>query len=180
MLKNYPKNFWQAPLGWSYLVQGDYQEAQEAQDEGQRIAQAHGDYKRLVQLLRDSGQLCSKRGEHSQAEQLCIESLELAKSIGDEFGVLLAKAFRARMAYARGDHREAKPAFLELLPEFQRSHHPRDIDFMLRLLGDIAISEGRFNEAREHLQEASESIFVSYYEAREISDGFTAACPRFS
>ncbi len=153
-------------LGWSYLVQGDYEQSRKAQDEGLEIARQHGLQDRLVQLLRDSGEWYSRQGDYAQANQFYAESLKLAEEIGQEIGILQAKGFRARTAYASGHYAEAKQAFLLLLPDFKRSL-PRDVVFALRYLGDIAIVEQRFEEARNYLQEAEERLYRLYYEAHE-------------
>jgi tetratricopeptide (TPR) repeat protein len=153
-------------LGWNYLVQGKYRQAREAQEEGLNITWQHNNLQaRRVQLLRDFGNLCALQGDYTLANRLYAESLELAERIGQEIGILLAKVFRARTAYVSGHYQEAKLSFLEALPKFKK-FCKRDVVMILRFLGDIAISEGRFDEARAYLQEALDSVHISY-EAHE-------------
>lgn len=154
-------------VGWSYFVQGDYEPARQAQDEGIEIARQHGLYKRLVQLLHDSGRRYSKQGEHSRADRFYVEALELAKSIGDEFSIREAKYFRVKGAYIGGDYQQAKRSFPELLKMFEGE--PRQALSVLRILGEIAIAEGKYDEARNYLQQF-ENVAKSYYEADEQAE----------
>ena len=153
-------------LGWSYLLKGEYKQAQRTNHVGLRIAQQHGITGRSVQLLRDLGHCCSLQGQYVQASQYHTQSLSLAKEIKQDIGILEATRFQSKNAYRRGQHEKAKQYLLELLPLYHKSH-PRQLVSALRVLGNIAISKGSLNEARNRLQEAEEHIQSSYYEAEE-------------
>lgn len=155
-----------ARLAWSYLVCADYEQARKAHAQGLEIARQYGLQDRLVQLLRDSGHLYSLQCDYLEANRLYAESLELAEMIHQEIGILEAQSFRARTACASSKYQEAKQIFLRLLPELKTSH-PKQLVFTLRFLGDIAISEGRLDEARCYLQDALENTLKAYYEAHE-------------
>ncbi len=143
-------------LGWAYFTQGDDLKARQAWEEGLEIARQHGLHERVAQFLRDLGWSCVLEGDYSQAHQLFTESLELAEEIEHELGILLAKAFLARTAYATGHYLEAEHDLLELLPEARKSH-PR-ILYILRWLGEIALAEGRLDAARSYLEDGANAL----------------------
>jgi tetratricopeptide (TPR) repeat protein/transcriptional regulator with XRE-family HTH domain len=150
-------------VAWSYLNREDYQRAQEALEQGLKIAQKHGLQKRLVQFLRDLGWLYFLQGNYSRACELCMESLELAEKIRQEFGILLARAFLARMVYYKSGHYpEAEQTFLELLPKVKKSYP--SMLYILRWLGEMALAEGKLDKARSYLEEMAIAL-KSYYDA---------------
>ncbi|GIK40356.1 MAG: hypothetical protein BroJett011_41890 [Chloroflexota bacterium] len=149
-------------LGWTYFTQGDELKARQAWEEGLEIARQNGLHQRVAQFLRDLGWSCVLEGDYAQAHQLFTESLELAEEIEHELGILLAKAFLARTAYAMGHYREAEHDLLELLPEARKSH-PR-ILYILRWLGEIALAEGRLDAARSYLEDGA-NVLKSYPDA---------------
>jgi tetratricopeptide (TPR) repeat protein len=66
-----------------------------------------------------------------------------------------------------GDYQQAKGSFLELLEKFKGD--PRQELSVLRLLAEIAISEERFDDARNYLLKFK-VISESYYEADEEAE----------
>ncbi|GIK40358.1 MAG: hypothetical protein BroJett011_41910 [Chloroflexota bacterium] len=156
-------------LGWSYYEQGDDERARKAQDEGIEIARQYNLHERLVQLLHDSGRWYSEQGDYSQADRLYAEALELATSMDYEFRIIEAEYFRARGAYLKGDYQTAKQGFLELLRRGVKQFHPRQALAVLRLLGEIAIAEKQYDEARNYLEDFK-SVSKLYYEADEKAE----------
>ena len=155
-------------LGWSYLLQGSNQQACDAFDEGVVIAREHHLQDRLAQLLRYCGQWYALQGNYDRAEQLYTDSFALAEQLEQEIGILLVQAFRARTAYDRADYQKAKELFLELLPKFKELH-PRQILFALCFLGEIAMTEGRLQEARDYLQKALDYAKTSHHQAHDMA-----------
>ena len=154
-------------IGWSYLLQGRDQNARDAFERGLVIAREHNLQDRLVQLLRYSGQWYASQSDYEIAAQLYTDSLALAEQLEQKIGILLVQAFRARTAYHRGDNEQAKQLFLELLPKFKELH-PRQILFALGFLGDIAMTEGRLQDARSYLQKALHYAKTSHHQAHDM------------
>lgn len=154
-------------LAWSYLLLGNYKQAQLAQEKGLEISRQHGLQKREVHLLRDSGDLACIMGNYVQAAQLLNESLQLAKSIQDELGIRMARLSHAGLVYQSGDYQKAKQELESLLSEY-RDEYPRETTTLARRLALIAINEGRLAEAQKYLIEANR-LNQAAYSAHDVA-----------
>ena len=74
----------------------------------------------------------------------------------------------------KGNYNMAKQGFLKLLDQVKKTDYTRQALVILRLLEDIAISEGRFDEARNYQQDFKK-ISQVYYEAEEEAE-FHRSC----
>lgn len=171
--------------GWTLLVTGYWEQAQVTYKEANDLARQHNVLYRLVQGIRDLGDLYAIRGAEerenkreaeavyyfAQAKQQHAESLELAVQIDDKFGILEARSFDARAAYLCGDTEIAEHRILELLKECQAANQWRNVLFFLRYLCNIAIAKGDLEQAEKHLKDVKETLQSKYYEAHEKALG---------
>lgn len=155
-------------LAWNYSEWGQVDLAKEAQDEALAVVKQHELKERLVQLWRDSGYWFATQGNYAEANRRISRSLELAVELGQGFAVAEAKLFRARAAFLNHRYTQAKRDLESLLPEMKML--PREMAIVWRILGNIAIRERQYSKARQYLQNASDHLTSTYYDADEVGD----------
>ncbi|MBV9310986.1 MAG: tetratricopeptide repeat protein, partial [Solirubrobacterales bacterium] len=106
-------------------------------------------------VLSAGAHLAMLRGEHEQALALSEQTLAIAQQIGDPYVFFYSMMTHGHVASRRGDTNDARAA-IEGALRLAREHNLNlpSLSPMLVDLGDIAIEQGRLDEARALLEEA--------------------------
>ncbi|MBK8033801.1 MAG: hypothetical protein IPK17_30745 [Chloroflexi bacterium] len=169
-----------ARLGWNYTVNGDYSIAEKHLSEAKRLIESHtfvGEiasdvYLRHIQVLRDLGHLYARQGFYSQSLELIHSSGSMAQKLYDALPKLQAEVFHAWTLCLQGQNTaELEPLILaKVILErnlVALKDHPRQLSLALRLLGEIAFAERRYENAFEYLAQASSICEQRYFKAPE-------------
>jgi predicted ATPase/DNA-binding CsgD family transcriptional regulator len=140
-----------ADQGLEAEQRGDYDLALSLWQEGLVITRASGDRASKAILLICLGRLHLFEGNYATGRALCEESLGLARQLGDLWVIWLALFALGQAALAQGDVATARALSLESL-NLQGSSLMRT--GTLYILGQIAIADGKYTEARQHLFQA--------------------------
>jgi predicted ATPase/DNA-binding CsgD family transcriptional regulator len=140
-----------ADQGLEAEQRGDYDQALTLWQEGLVVTRASGDRASEAILLMCLGRLHLFEGNYATGCELCEESLSLARQLGDQWVIWLTLHALGLAALARGDLASARALSAESL-------NLRGSSLMrtgtLYILGQVAIADGKYTEARQHLFQA--------------------------
>ena len=121
------------------------------------IAREHlGEYPLLLQahVLSAARLLAWKRGDNEQGAELCEQALAIYRELEDPEGICRELQRRSTFAGERGDLDGERAALTEAIL-FAREHDvPGFVPTALVNLGDVAIAQGRLDEARSLCEES--------------------------
>lgn len=170
-----------ARLGWNYIVNGRYGVAQRYLTEAKQLIEAYdfvggeadGVYLRHIQVLRDLGHLYARQGLYSHSLELIKASGFMAQKLNDKLPRLQAELFYAWTLCLRAENTEAPESYIEAKPILEQNldsldKFPRQLTLALRLLGEIAFAERRFEDAFGYLTQASKNCEQRYFKAPEF------------
>jgi predicted ATPase/Tfp pilus assembly protein PilF len=136
-------------------VQGDFDRAQEACEEGLELL-AHGEASEAkLKLLESLGWVASEREEHSQAKELYEESLALSREMGDTWWIAESLLGLAFVSHSQGDYERATELYEESMSLFREQG---DKGFFATCLGSLAMvvySQGDLGRAAKLTEEAA-------------------------
>lgn len=148
-------------LAWG---QGDLSRATELTEGALEIFRDLGDQWGVARSLMEIGLHSVARGEIERAAVLANESHSLSREIGDDYALGYALILQAVVAEQSGDRPKAEQLFKECLVVRRRIGHKFGIVNALRSLGNMALRQHRFVEAKEYYRE---SMSIAW-EAQEI------------
>jgi len=110
-----------------------------------------GDKAGIAQVLNMLGNFIDEQ-DPGRARGYLEESLALARELGDTAGVADRLGNLGRAAYRAGDFATARARLTEAL-ELHRSLGISDVSFVIEALGELALREGNYPEARVYFEE---------------------------
>jgi predicted ATPase/class 3 adenylate cyclase/Tfp pilus assembly protein PilF len=136
-------------------VQGDFDRAQQACEEGLELLAREEASEAKLKLLESLGWVASERGEHSQAKELYEESLALSREMGDTWWIAESLLGLAFVSHNRGDYERATELYEESMSLFREQG---DKGFLATCLGSLAMvvySQGDLGRAAQLTEEAA-------------------------
>src|SRR5215208_3437059 len=136
-------------------VQGDFDRAKEACQEGLELLAHEEASEAKLKLLESLGWVASEREEHSQAKQLYEESLALSREMGDTWWIAESLLGLAFVSHNRGDYERATELYEQSMSLFREQG---DKEFLATCLGSLAMlvySQGDLGRAAQLTEEAA-------------------------
>lgn len=107
-----------------------------------------------MKALRGAGLLAWAQGDVAQAEPLLQASLELARTLADQYGIGTALINLGNVAFRQGNNEQATRHFEASLAHFQERDDPVSVAWVFTGLGTAARLRGACAEAQAYLQRA--------------------------
>jgi tetratricopeptide (TPR) repeat protein len=117
-----------------------------------------GDKRSIAASLSNLGTVQHVRGHYDSAHTCHKEALELRRAVGDRWGQAVSQNNLAALAYELGDVAGARAGWLVALPEAEAIGALPLSALILTNLGELALGEGKLEEARGRLEDSLEII----------------------
>ena len=163
-------------LGIAARLQGDYETARKAYEEGLAEGRAANDLRQIVVSSNGLGAVANQQGDFKTARKYIEESLAISRRLDDKSGIGISLSFLGDLARVEGDNTAARPFFEEAITISRQLGNKEIVSVNLVNLGAVAYHEGDFGAARSHFAEALEvaqelgyKIYIAY-----SLDGFAA------
>jgi len=115
----------------------------------------HGGHVDLGQCLRFQCEVQASQGNNEEALTACEEAVQIRREFGQgRDSVADALYWKGVLLWKLGRPGEASDCFEEALSSWQETNDTTGIAFCLRMMGRLRSAEGRFAEARAHLEHA--------------------------
>lgn len=118
----------------------------------------HGDRRAIATSLSRLGEVHQDRGAYDAAFGCHQEALELRQAAGDRWGVIVSQNALAALSFELGNFAEARTGWLAALPAAEGIGALPLCALLLTNLGELALVEGKQEEARRRLDTALEII----------------------
>ena len=145
-------------IGKSLLMLGRYDEAYAKITEALARRGKHGDKRAIATSLSRLGDVQQERGHYDSALTCHQDALALRKETGDRWGVVVSQNSLAALAFELGDLAGARAGWLVALPDAEAIGALPLCALILSNLGELAVVEGKLEEARSRLENALEII----------------------
>jgi predicted ATPase/class 3 adenylate cyclase/Tfp pilus assembly protein PilF len=136
-------------------VQGDYDRAKEACEEGLELLAHEEASEAKLKLLETLGWVASEREDYRRAKELYEESLVLSRDMGDTWWIAESLLGLAFVSHNRGDYERATELYEESMSLFRAQG---DKEFLATCLGSLAMvvySQGDLGRAAQLTEEAA-------------------------
>ena len=150
-------------IGQVLFLLGRYDEAEAKIRQALHLREQNGDQRSIAQSLSTLGSLAKSRGRLSEADACHRNALELCREARDRAGAITAQHQLASISFERRDLGAARRGWEEALAEAERIGALPLQGLVLCRLGEVALAQGKTEEARRRLEEASSL-------ARELDD----------
>src|SRR5262249_37165043 len=130
---------------------------------GLELAKSLGDAQREAHALLLLGRAALLRGDFAKAQSRCLESARLWESTGCMLRAPLAMLFAGESAFGRLDFAVARRMLDDALIRHRQMGNTHDAAHTLRSLAQLALNEGRLDEAEASCAE-SLRIFQSLHD----------------
>jgi tetratricopeptide (TPR) repeat protein len=145
-------------IGKSLLMLGKYDEAHAKITEALARRGKHGDKRAIATSLSRLGDVQQERGQYEAALVCHQEALDLRKQAGDRWGVVVSQNHLAALSFELGDYASARTGWLGALPDAEAIGALPLSALILTNLGELALVDGKLEEARSRLENALEII----------------------
>ena len=140
-------------LGAIAIQQGDLSRAQAHLEEALAAARSAGSRVDEAIVLGNLGRLALMQEAYPTARALCEESEALARGVGDDVVLCLALTFLQQVVLRQGELSTARRLVQESLALARRQQNSQ-LPYILDVLGQVAIAERDYAEARSALRES--------------------------
>ena len=143
-------------LAYVAFETGDYEQAQDLNQEAFIVYKQKGDHWGMARALHDLGFNASKKGDYAAAKQFYRQSIAICEETGDNktLGDVLNIFGEAHRAL--GEYAEARQLAQAALAARTAVRNKRGIAYSLYLLGDLAWRMGDYEEAKQRSQESAD------------------------
>jgi len=145
-------------IGKSLLMLGRYDEAHAKITEALARRGKHGDKRAIATSLSRLGDVQQERGQYESALKCHQEAHDLRKEAGDRWGVVVSQNHLAALSFELGDFAAARAGWLAALPDAEAIGALPLCALILTNLGEVALVDGKLEEARSRLENALEII----------------------
>jgi tetratricopeptide (TPR) repeat protein len=145
-------------IGKTLQMLGRYDEAHAKITEALARRGKGGDKRAIATSLSRLGDVQQDRGQFESAYNCHKEALELRKASGDRWGQIVSQNNLAALAFELGHVADAKTGWLAALPEAESIGALPLCALILANLGEVALVDGKLEEARSRLDNALEII----------------------
>ena len=145
-------------IGKSLLMLGRVDEAHAKITEALARRGKHGDKRAIATSLSRLGDVQQDRGNFEAAYACHKDAFDLRKETGDRWGMVVSQNNLAALAFELGDYAEARTGWLAALPDSEAIGALPLSALILCNLGELAIVEGKLEEARSRLEGALEIV----------------------
>ena len=137
---------------------GRYDEAHAKITEALARRGQHGDERAIATSLSRLGDIQADRGQFEAAYTCHKDALELRIKAGDRWGKIVSQNNLAALAFELGDGAQARTGWLAALGEAESIGALPLAALVLTNLGELALTDGKLEEARRRLEAALEII----------------------
>lgn len=145
-------------IGRTLHMLGRYDEAQAQISDALARHTKDGDQRAIATSLSRLGNVHQDRGNFEAALECHRDALEIRKATGDRWGQVVARNNLAALSFELGELAEARTGWLAALPEAEAIGALPLSALILTNLGELALAENKFDEARSRLENALEII----------------------
>jgi len=145
-------------IGKTLQMLGRYDESHAKITEALARRGKHGDPRAIATSLSRLGDVQADRGKYESAYNCHKEALELRVQVGDRWGQIVSQNNLAALAFELGDVAQARAGWLAALPEAESIGALPLAALILTNLGEVALGDGKAEEARSRLENALEII----------------------
>src|SRR3569623_633320 len=145
-------------IGKTLHMLGRYDEAYAKITEALARRGKGGDKRAIATSMSRLGDVQQDRGQYESAYNCHKEALELRQAVGDRWGQVVSQNNLAALAFELGDVAEARAKWLAALPEAEQIGALPLAALILANLGEVALVDGKLEEARSRLDNALEII----------------------
>jgi len=145
-------------IGKSLLMLGRYDEAHAKITEALARRGKHGDKRAIATSLSRLGDVQQERGQYESSLACHKDALDLRKQANDRWGMVVSQNHLAALSFELGDLAESRAGWLAALPDAEAIGALPLCALILSNLGELALVEGKLEEARSRLENALEII----------------------
>lgn len=144
-----------AYLGWFFLRQGLYEQAEDLLAQSIQSFESLNDRYRLAMPLNFLGVVKAELDKFDQAQQLLRESIEIYRNHQDNWRLAWTMSYLAYSLSGLPEHQtETKRLLQESLGLYQTIGNKQGLGFVLNTLGYVAFRAGELDKAQQHLEQS--------------------------
>jgi tetratricopeptide (TPR) repeat protein len=145
-------------IGRALHMMGRYGEAETQITEALARHTKDGDQRAIATSLSRLGNVHQDRGHYQAAYDCHADALAIRKATGDRWGQIVAQNNLAALSFELGELGDARSGWLAALPEAEAIGALPLSALLLTNLGEVALGENKYDEARSRLENALEII----------------------
>jgi predicted ATPase/tRNA A-37 threonylcarbamoyl transferase component Bud32 len=141
-------------LGSLTRLQGDYEAARKAYEQGLAEGEAANDLQQIAHSNRGLGLVVFQQGDLTKARQFLEDSLTIFRQLGDDFGVAITLPSLGDLERVEGNNAAARLLFEESSAICRQLNNKGALSSTLLNLGAITFQEGNFTASRSYFVES--------------------------